>query len=98
MTSTYDSAESIETPPPESDLDGKQIRSVLASPLYLQDREGSADRPRVYHSFIENSVSSSSHCRASGGRPAAVFSQKRKVSQETRSDREGISSGHSSVR
>ena len=33
MTSTYDSAESIATPPPESDLDDEQIRTMLASPL-----------------------------------------------------------------
>ena len=31
-TSTYDSAESMETPPPESDLDEEQIRALLASP------------------------------------------------------------------
>ena len=50
MTSTYDSAESIATPPAESDLDDEQLRNVLASPLYLQEREASADRSRVYHS------------------------------------------------
>ena len=60
MTSTYDSAESIVTPP-ESDLDDDQKRNMLASSLYLLDREVSADRSRVYHSFRENSVSSASH-------------------------------------
>ena len=44
MTSTYDSAGSVATPPPESDLDDDQIRNILASPLYLQEREASADR------------------------------------------------------
>ena len=39
MTSTYDSAESIATRPPESVLDDEQIRALLASPLYLQERE-----------------------------------------------------------
>ena len=34
MMSTCDSAESIATPPPESDLDDGQIRNMLASPLY----------------------------------------------------------------
>ena len=29
--------------PPESDLDDEQIRALLASPLYLQEREASAD-------------------------------------------------------
>ena len=49
--------------PPESDLD-----DMLASTLFLQEREASADRSRVYHSHRENSVSSSSHFRASAGR------------------------------
>ena len=43
MTSTYDSAESIATPPLESDLDDQQIRDTLASPLYLREREASAE-------------------------------------------------------
>ena len=94
LTSTYDSAENIATPPPESDLDHEQIRNMLASPLYLQEREASADRPRVHHSFRENSVSSSSHFRTSAGRPAAVFSHKRKSSQESYSDRDGIPLAH----
>ena len=44
MTSTYDSAESISTLPPESDLGDEQIRNMLASPLYFQEREASADQ------------------------------------------------------
>ena len=36
IASTCDSAESIATSPPESDLDDEQIRALLASPLYLQ--------------------------------------------------------------
>ena len=80
MTSTYDSAESIATLPPGSDLDDEQIRKMLASPLHLQDREACADRPRVYHSFRENSVSSSPQFRESARKPAAVFSHKRKSS------------------
>ena len=38
IASTYDSAESIATPPPASDLDDEQIRALIASPLYLQER------------------------------------------------------------
>ena len=53
FTSTYDSAESIATPPPESDLDDEQICALLTSPLYLQEREASADRSPVYHSARE---------------------------------------------
>ena len=72
MTSTYDAAESIVTPPPESHLDDEQIRTMLASPLYLQETEARADRSRVCHSLRENSVSSSSHFRESTGRPVAI--------------------------
>ena len=78
------------TPPPESDVDGEQKRDMLASPLYLQEREASADPPRVYHSCRENSVSSSSRFRPSAERPAAVFSHRRQSSQESHSDRDGI--------
>ena len=44
MTSTYDSVESIATPPLESDLDDQQIGDMLASPLYLRERERSKCR------------------------------------------------------
>ena len=48
--------------------------------------------------YRENSVSSSSHFRASAGGHAAVFSHKRKSSQESHSDRKGISLAHRAVR
>ena len=98
MTSTYDSAESIATPLLVSDLDDEQIRNMLASPLYVQEREASADRSRIYHSFRENSVFSSSHFRDSAGKLVAGFSHERMSSQETVSDRECPSSGHQPVR
>ena len=60
VTSTYDSAESIATLTPELDLDDEQIRGLLVSPLYLQEREANAERSQVYHSVRENLVSSSS--------------------------------------
>ena len=85
MTSTYDSPENIATPPPWSDLDDEQVWNMLASPLYLQEREVSADRSQ--DSFRENSAPSSSHFRESAGKFAAVFSHKRKSGQETGSDR-----------
>ena len=99
MTSTYDSAESIAYPPPESDVDDKHTRNTLASPLYLHEREARADRPRVYHSLRENSVSSSSHSRESAAKLAAVFSHKRKSSQESgvHSDRDCIHLAHRAV-
>ena len=89
MTSACDSAESIATPPLESDLDDEQIQVMLASPQYLQEREASADQHRVYHSCRENSVSSSSRFETSAGRPAALFSNKRKSRQDFHSDRNG---------
>ena len=49
ITSTYDSTESIATHPPESDLDDEQIPVLLASPLYLQERE---KQVRTDHKFI----------------------------------------------
>ena len=39
MTSNYDSAESIATLPLESDVDDEQLRDMLASPLYSQEKE-----------------------------------------------------------
>ena len=96
-TSTYDSAESIATPPPESDFDDEQIRALLASSLYLQEREASADRSQVYHSVRENLVSSSSQVPKSTGKPVAMFSSKRKSSQEAFLDREDFSSKHQQV-
>ena len=50
MSSTCDSEESIATPHPDSDLDDDQIRALLASPLYLQEREANAERLQVYQS------------------------------------------------
>ena len=70
---------------------------MLASPLFLQEREASADRPRVCHSHRENSVSSSSRFRAIAGRPAAVVSHKGKSSQESHSDRDFIPLAHRAV-
>ena len=84
ITSTYDSAESIATLPPESDLDDWQIRALLASPLYLQEREASADRSQVYHSVRENLVACSSLVPKSTGNPVALLSSMRKSSRKQR--------------
>ena len=78
ITSTYDSAESIATLPPESDLDDEQVRALLASPLYLHDREASADRSHVYHSVRENLVSSSSQVPKSTERETRCVVSKQK--------------------
>ena len=79
---------------PESDLDDGQIRALLASPLYSQERETSADRSQVCHPVREKSGSSSSQVPKSTGKPVALFSSKRKSSPETFSDREDSSLEH----
>ena len=46
---------------------------VLASPLYVQEREANADRSQVYHSVRENLMSTSSQDPKSTERPVAWF-------------------------
>ena len=96
--STYDSAESIATPL-EADLDDEQRRTLLASPLYLQERGASAERSQVYHSFRENLMSSSSQDPRLGGtrKPVAVFSNQSNLNQDTFSDRDQFSLEHQQV-
>ena len=55
MTPTCDSAESIATLLPETDLNDERILEMLASPLYLQEREASADRSSL--SFLQRKLS-----------------------------------------
>ena len=90
-------AESIATPLPKSDLDDEQLRALLASPLYLQEREARAARSQVYHSERENLMSSSSQDPISTGKPVALFSRPNKLNQETFSDREDFSLRHQQV-
>ena len=71
--STYDSAGSMATPLPESDLDDEQLRALLASPLYFQEREASAERAQVCHSERENLMSSSSQDPTSTGNLSHCF-------------------------
>ena len=72
MASTCDSEESIATPPPDSDLDHDQIRALLASPLYFQERQANAERLQVYQSLRENLMSSSSQDPVSTERPGSL--------------------------
>ena len=98
MASTYDSAENIATPPPESDFHDDQIRALLASPLYLQKREANVERTQVYHSVTENLMSSASQDPISTGRPGALlFSSTNKLNPETFSDSEHFSLRHQQV-
>ena len=92
--SYHSAAESIATLSPGSDLDDEQIRALLASPLYLQERDASADRSQAYHSVRENLVSSSSQVPKSTEKRVGLFSSNRKSSPETFSDSEDSSSEH----
>ena len=68
---------------PESDFDDEQLRALLASPLYLQERGASAERSQVYHSERENLISSSSQDPISTGQLVAVFSSQNRLNRET---------------
>ena len=95
IASTYDSAESIASPP-ESDFDDEQLRA-LASPLYSQERGAIAERSQVHHSERENLMSSSSQDPTSTGKPVAVFSSQSRLNQDTLSDRDEFSFTHQQV-
>ena len=87
IASTYESAESSATHP-EADLDDEQLRVLLASPLYLQERGASAERLHVCRCERENSMSSSSQDPTSTGKPVAVRSSQKRLNQDTFSDRD----------
>ena len=72
----------LRRPLPESDFDDEQLRALLASPPYMQEREANADRSQVYHSAREILMSSSSQDPTSTGKPVAVFSTKNRLNQE----------------
>ena len=89
----YDSAESIATPL-ESDFDDEQLRALLASPLFLQERGASAERSQVYHSERENLMSSSSEDQISTGKPVALFSSHHRLKKERAAS---LSKAHSKI-
>ena len=80
--STYDSAESIATPP-EGDLDHEELRTLLARPLYLQERGASAERSQVYHPERENLMSSSSEDPTSVGTGRLVARGEERIGSTT---------------
>ena len=82
VATTYDSDESIATPP-ESDFDDEQHRALLASPLYLHYRGASAERSQVYHCERENLMARSSQDPTSTRKPVAVFSSQNRLNQDT---------------
>ena len=101
--STHNSYEDGATTPVESEINDAQIIGMLASPLFIHEREASADQPRIYHSRRENSGQSSSSFRSnignpmtwfshwSTGKPVALFLQEREreSSSEVGTDEEG---------
>ena len=74
--SASDSAESTATPP-DSDLEDEQLRKMLASPLYFQEREENEAQVRACHSERESSMVSSSRNPEVSGKPDAECVQKR---------------------
>ena len=77
--------------PLESGFDEGQLRAMLASPLYPQEREASAERSQVYHSERENLMSSLSQDPTGKGKPVAVFSSQNRLNQDIFSDRDEFS-------
>ena len=65
--------------------DNEQLRALLASPLYVQEREASAERSQVSHSERENLISSSSQDPISTGK---LVTSQNWLNQETFTDRE----------
>ena len=79
--STYNSCEDIATTPASSEVDERPNMGLLASPVLTQERNAAPFR--IYHSNIENVESRSSHVPTRTGRPAAMYSHKRKSSRDS---------------
>ena len=79
--SAYDSAESIATPP-DSDLEDEQLRTMLASPLYIREREENEGQARACHSDRESLMIHSSRNPEVSGKPDAECVQKRAVNAQ----------------
>ena len=87
ITSTCDSAESIATPPPESDQDDEQIRALLAWPPFLQERIKCGPITSLSLCKRKPGVKFISSSEEYGETRRVFFSSKRKSSQEALSDR-----------
>ena len=57
MTSKYSLSESVASTPVDLEISDEQLTDLLASPLFPQEREASADRSHVCHTQRENLVS-----------------------------------------
>ena len=66
----------------------EQLHTMLASPLYVQERGANAERLQAYHSERESLMLSSSRDPIVTGKPVAVLSSQSKLNQDTVSDRD----------
>ena len=82
--------ESLATPQEAADLDDEQIRTLMASPRFLPERETSAERSQIYHSEGEGLMSSSSQSLNffGTGKPVAWLSHQKSLGQDDFSERE----------
>ena len=83
--SVYDLGDN-EAESPGAEIDDEHIRNVLASSLYVQEREANASLRQAYHSDEESLLPGARSTLPGTGKPAAWLSQKRKSSQELDDD------------
>ena len=71
-------------------MDDERIRTLLASPRYLPEREASAERSQIYHTGEEGLMSSSSGSLNlfGTGQPVAWLSHQKRLGQDDFSERE----------
>ena len=71
-------------------MDDEQIRTLLASPRNLPEREASAERSQIYHSEREGLMSNSSQSLnfMATGKPVAWLSHQKRLGQDEFSERE----------
>ena len=81
--SGHDSAERFATPP-NSDLEDEQIRKMLASPLYIREREENEGQARACHSKRESlTIQSSRNPQVSGKKDAECVQKREENAQRT---------------
>ena len=71
-TSIFGFAGTLATDPLDLEINDGQTADLLASPLFPQEGEASADRSQVYRSKRENIMSDSSRLQSSTGRLVAM--------------------------
>ena len=73
--------------PPDSELEDEQLRKMLASPLYVRERDENEGQARPHHSERESLMIHSSRNPETSGKPDAMFSCHSESSQNTFSER-----------